>query len=193
MLEQRENTHLGNVPTGAIIVGALEPYTEPVPAGWEVWGLNMAYRHQPNLDRLYLTDDLRAFPPEVPQEVNAANIPLVVTRKECPAINNVRVYTDEMFHDAFELFFVASVAAYAISDVIREGYSEVVLHRMYIKGLSEDYRHHTQRVGYWAGQAMASGVRVVMDPDNFVCSPESLEFLHEAVIQRGVTPRYKRG
>ena len=191
MLEQREDGRVGDVRPGVIIVGTLEPYTEPMPAGWEVWGLNMAYRHQPNLDRLYITDSVKSFPPELPDEVNALGIPLVVTRKDCPELNNVRVYTDEMFHEHFELFFVASCAAYAISDVIREGYSEVVLHRMYVKGASEDYRHHRQRVGFWIGQALGSGVRVAVDPDCFVVSPAELDLLHPHVIERGAVPRYK--
>lgn len=153
-----------------ILVGTHSAYTEDK-GDAQIWGINLAFRHQPNVDRLYLMDPLDEyrgawgdeFDANV-QAINDLNIP-VVMQFHYPCLTNSRRFGYKKSFDSHSISFFGVSAANAIADVIAENFERLVLHKMYVKGESDEYLFHRPIVGFWIGQAIAHGIGVEVDED----------------------------
>jgi hypothetical protein len=149
-----------------IIVGTLAPYTGEK-GDAQIWCLNRAYRHQPNLDRLYLMDPLQHYfavwGRGFVSEVNDLGVPVIVRFKLGSVIPRAENFTHGGLYGFLETTSVA-----AISDAIEEGFSRIVLHKMYLNGQSEEHLHHKSIVIEWIEKAIDAGIDVEVDPRSFV-------------------------
>lgn len=154
-----------------ILVGTLEPWTESKGPGDQIWAINRAYPHQPNLDRLYLMDPMpvyfKAWGEEFVDEINALGVPIMLREPRKYIPNGVQFNWRESF-DTFSISFFGATVANAIANAMEEGAAEIVLHKMYLKGRSQAYLHHKAAIGFWVGQAVSAGIVVTVDPDCFI-------------------------
>jgi hypothetical protein len=154
-----------------ILVGTLAPWEHPKEDGDVIWCINQGYKHQPNLDRLYVMDPIttciQAWGWDAVDEINALGVP-VVMREVCDFIPNSQPFTWEGSFQNFSISFYGSTTSNAISNAIEEGFAEIILHKMFLRELSEDYFHHKASVGFWVGQAISNGLKVTVDPESFL-------------------------
>jgi len=154
-----------------ILVGTLASWDEPKGLDDQIWCINKGYKHQPNLDRLYLMDPMNIYVnvwgEGFIEEVNALGVPVIV-RESRPYLDNCVEFNWQDSFDNFNISFFGATVANAIAHAIEENVAEIVMHRMYIKGESELYLHQRAPVSFWVGQAISHGIQVTVDDDCYL-------------------------
>jgi hypothetical protein len=153
------------------MVGTLAPWEEPKEAGDQIWCINRAYLHQPNLDRLYMMDPLSVYKEEWGEgfidEVNALDVPVVMQMVHSE-IKRSEAFNHRESFENFSIVYFGATVANAIANAIEASFAAIVLHQMYIKGKSEEYLYARGPVGFWIGQAIGAGMGVEVSPNCYM-------------------------
>jgi hypothetical protein len=153
-----------------IIVAMIEPYTDPIPEGTEVWGVNRTYVHQDGLTRVFFFDSLEHFPDGFIEELNSLKVP-VVTRKHYEEIELSEPYPLQEILEFYKLKYFTCTIPYMLALAIKEGFKKITLHGMYHPLDSTEYMHHKACVEYWCGIAVGNGVELEISGDTNICKP----------------------
>jgi hypothetical protein len=161
------------MPKTVILVGMIEPYTDPVDDDTEIWVINRAYTQQtnPKADKIYFFDSVNAFSDGFIDGINDAKIP-AITRRRYEEIPLSEPYPyDEVVEYFNGIEYFACTASYMIPHAVMLGAETIRLHGMYWTHDSTEYVHHKPCMEFWIGVAMGRGVHMIIDGDTQLCRP----------------------
>jgi hypothetical protein len=158
-----------------IIVGMIGAYTDD-PKGAEIWGVNLCYKHQHNLSRLYCMDDLELLKAEDKNfidNVNRLDIPVIYQEKVDEIPNSRAFALREAMALAPGFGFFTSTIAYMVADAIVEGFEHIIMHRINCYSTSIDYFHQKDCLDMWLGFATGRGIKISVSSDSHLLKPYS--------------------
>jgi len=169
--------------TDVIIVGMQGGFPDP-PDSADVWAVNMGYKIQEGITRMYVMDTYafndRALDDMVTsggrftisnkqfiEELDALGVPVVGSAAH-PAIKMSERYPIEDITEFFGIVYFTSTIAYMMADAIYKGYEHIWIDRIMTYPQSADYFQQKPCMDYWLGQAMARGVKVSISEDSYI-------------------------
>ena len=161
-------------PKTVVLIGLAAPYRGEKGPKTEFWGINRAYIHQKNLDRLYFVDDLQnllTYGAETfVEDVNALGVPVWTKRRyeqiplsrPLPILDLIRFFGVENFTSSISL---------QIAHALYEGVDRLVVNMFYVMPWSREYFAQKACIDYWLGVAAGVGVKVVLSQESSLCLP----------------------
>jgi hypothetical protein len=160
-----------------VIAGMFAPYTGPEK---EVWGCNLAYESHPQLTRLFFMDPLSSCEGCVGynsfvKDVNELDIPIIMQKHYDEIPNSQPFPIDEALNTFFggnssNAVFTSTIA-YMWATALLEGYEEITIHRILVRGMSLEYFGQKAALDYFLGLSLGMGVRVNISEDSMIGKP----------------------
>jgi hypothetical protein len=113
-------------------------------------------------------------------EINELGVPIIL-REKMDCFPNGRRFNFRKTFDKFSVIYFGATAAAAIANAIEEGFAEIVMHKMFLEGVSDEYMNCRAPVGFWVGQAIAHEVKVTVDPTSYLRQGVLDSLLKEAI------------
>lgn len=150
------------------LVGMAGPL-EDAPQGIDIWGVNLTYRHQPNLTRLYFMDMVE-IGGKFHEEIAALDIDVVCSAR-LDLIPRSRPWPLEQRLREFGITYWTSTLAYMLTDAIAEGYECIILHRLQSMKESPEYITQHACLDFWCGLAIGRGIKVIKSEGCGIAEP----------------------